>query len=187
MGIEMIVVGLDPSLRNFGMVKAELNIDTFEIKIIEMKTIETSKGSTGKNVRINSDDLARCRSIHIDLTEFLVGVKVVFAEIPVGSQSARAMTSYATCIMALATIEQPIIQLTPKELKLATTGNKEASKDEMIEWAGSTFPDAPWNRNKSGAILKKNEHLADACGAIVAGLVNEQFKSAIQLMKYAEK
>lgn len=183
----MIVVGLDPSLRNFGMVKANLDIDTLDVEILEMKTIETTKGKTGKNVRVNSDDLARCREIHISLTEFLKGVKVVFAEIPVGSQSARAMTSYATCIMALATIEQPLIQLTPKELKLATVGDREASKDEMIEWAGGAFPHAPWDRNKSGEILKKNEHLADACGAIIAGLKNEQFRSAVQLMKYAEK
>lgn len=79
-----------------------------------------------------------------------------------------------------------MIQVTPNEVKLAACKKKTASKAEMIEWATSHFPDAPWLTHKSKGELilsSKNEHLADALGAIVAGTKTDQFKYMMAAFK----
>ena len=56
----MKIVGVDPSLRNFGIVVAELDINTMEFKIQEMRLIESEDNAKkAKTVRKNSDDLRR--------------------------------------------------------------------------------------------------------------------------------
>jgi hypothetical protein len=71
-----------------------------------------------------------------------------FAELPVGSQSSRAQTSYGICLGVLACINKPLIQLTPTEIKQHVGGKKDTSKAEIIEWAVSQQPNAPWLKKK---------------------------------------
>jgi hypothetical protein len=52
----------------------------------------------------------------------------VFAELPVGSQSSRAQTSYGLCLGVLACIDKPIIQLTPNDIKMHIGGKKTPPK-----------------------------------------------------------
>ena len=172
------VVGLDPSMSAFGMSSGILDLNTgvFDLQAIEV--VETATTKT-KQVRKNSDDLERARKIQKQLTEMLLGADLVCVEIPVGSQSARAMASYGMCTGILASIDIPMIQLTATELKLAATGNKNATKKEMIAWATSTYPNANWYfRNTKGtvAFTNKNEHVADATAAIHAGVKTDEFK-----------
>lgn len=181
----MKVLGLDPSMSNFGMVLAELDISRGELDIQSMILSET-KSTKQKQVRKNSDDLERARGIQNDLEPMLNEAQMVFVEVPHGSQSARAMASYGMCIGILSRIQQPLIQLTERELKLATVGSKTATKDEMIEWAVSQQPEADW-MIRAGKLIKKNEHLADAYGAIVAGMQTDDFKSAMAILSWADK
>jgi len=115
------------------------------------------------------------------MSEFTADAKVVFAEVPHGSQSSRSAISQGACGMCLATLEQPLIQVTAKEVK-QVTGLNNATKDEMIAWATKRYPTAPW-LGKGKTILKKNEHLADAIASIEAGIESEQFRSALVLLK----
>lgn len=179
----MKVLGLDPSMSNFGIVLADLDIHTNDVSIEKMVLVET-KSTKQKQVRKNSDDLQRARLIHEKLEPMLKQVQMVFVEVPHGSQSARAMASYGMCIGILGCIEQPLIQLSERELKLATVGSKTASKEEMIEWVAKLHPEADW-LTRGGKLLKKNEHLADGAGAIHAGLTTDDFKSAVAILKYA--
>lgn len=79
-----------------------------------------------------------------------------------------------------------MIQVTPTEVKLAGTGIKTATKDEMIEAAIQRFPYAKWlTRKVKGEVklMNDNEHFADAAFVISAGIATNEFKSAIAFYK----
>jgi hypothetical protein len=181
--MSLIIVGLDPSLRNFGMMKCML--DSSGLHYISHRLIQPEINK-GKQVRKNSSDLERARMLYLELRSFLVGVDIVCVEIPVGSQSARSMASYGICIGVLSSIEQPLIQVTPSEVKLATGQTKNASKAEMITWAVNNYPDIPWmTKTQKGVTtyIADNEHLADALAALIAGTKTDTFKLSQQLLR----
>jgi hypothetical protein len=96
------------------------------------------------------------------------------------------MASYGICIGVLAACPVPMIQLTPTEVKLAMTGEKTATKEEMIAAAMKAHPYAKWMTRKYKGelgLLASNEHLADAVGAITAGIVTNEFKGMIAMMR----
>lgn len=179
------LVGLDPSMSNFGMVKGNYDLSTGEFELTHLKLAETKPDSKNKSVRKNSQDLKRATELCIAMHEFTKGATLICVEIPVGSQSARAMASYGMCIGILASLDIPLIQVTPAEVKLAATDKKTATKQEMIDWAVESFPEANWlTRTVKGVktYVAKNEHLADALAAIAAGLETEQFKQVSAIL-----
>ena len=172
------VVGLDPSMANFGMVSGVLNMKTGVFDLEVLRLVET-KASKLKQTRKNSDDLERAKQHFSALTDMVKKADLVCVEIPVGSQTARAMCSYGMCIGLLASINVPMIQVTPSEVKRAATGNKNATKGDMIDWALTQYPQAKWfSTIKKGFITYslKNEHLADAVATIHAGVLTDDFK-----------
>lgn len=179
------IVGIDPALRNLGIAKATLDLDTMEYHVYDL-ILPQSENEAGKTVRKNSDDLRRARVLYEGMVDACKGASFAIAEVPVGSQSARAMASYGICVGILAACPLPLIEVTPSEVKLAAVGFKTASKEEMIEWAMKKFPDAPWKMRKSKGVMvpvADNEHLADACAAIEAGLKTQQFKQAAAFLR----
>jgi len=181
----MIILGIDPSLNNFGFAFGEYYIEsnTYDIKHIGLSE---SPPSTDKRIRKNSDDLERIRNHRDCLAPFVKQADVVFVEIPVGSQSARAMASYGLCVGYLSCILQPLIQVMPSEVKLAACGKKTASKKDMITWATHKFPDLDWFRGKGG-FGNKNEHIADSIGAIAAGIKTDDFNGLVTMAKLYDK
>lgn len=176
----MPVVGIDPSLRNFGMVRMSIDLNSCLTKLDEFLLVETEK-EVNKTVRRNSDDLLRCQKIIKAYHAFIRdnGIKLAFSEVPTGAQSARAMFANGVITGLLASCPIPLIQVQPSETKMATVGTKTASKEEMIEWAGETYPNAPWLRHKSKGVMvltSKNEHLADAAAVVHAGMKTDQFQ-----------
>ncbi|EMB2321505.1 hypothetical protein ACN1NW_000470 [Acinetobacter baumannii] len=183
------VLGIDPSLRNFGIVVADVNLDDPDLSfsIVNMSLVKSEENKTTKKVvRKNSDDLNRAKLLHDGLKEACKGASFAICEVPVGSQSARAMASYGICIGVLSSCPLPLIQVTPTEVKMAGTGVKTATKGEMIEAAMNAHPEAKWPMRKiKGALepLGSNEHLADATFAIKAGLATDEFKTMLQMLK----
>jgi Holliday junction resolvasome RuvABC endonuclease subunit len=183
------IVGLDPSLSNFGIVKATLDINTLHYTVDDLVLVKTENEKDKKlkkTVRKNSEDLERARKLYEGMVEACQGASLAIAEVPVGSQSARAMASYGVCVGVLAACPIPLIQVTPSEVKLAGTGYKSGTKDEMIEWAMSKFPAANWLLTKRAGQMvpvAANEHLADAVGAIEAGIKTDQLKGILSLMR----
>lgn len=178
------VLGLDPSLSNLGCFKAKLAIENGKVvDLIPLKLALTkTKKNPCKTVRVNSSDVERCRLLHSGLNECLTDdVDLVFVELPVGSQSARAMVSYGACISLIASISSvPVIQLLPIDLKLAACNKKTATKQEMIDWAVKHFPEENWIKSQgSGNIHADNEHIADALASIVAGVKTDEFKTLL--------
>lgn len=175
------VLGMDPSLSNWGIVHADLDIDTLEVRVDFMKLIETEPGKI-KQVRKNSDDISRAQMLHGEVLLAQTGSTVAFCEVPHGSQSARAMASYGICVGVLGGLRVPLIELSASEVKLAALGFKTASKEEMIEAAVAKHPDAPWIK-RGGKMTAKNEHLADALFAIYAGIQTPQFATVLHMLR----
>lgn len=179
------VVGLDPSLSNFGISVGSLNIDTNDLVIERFHLVETKSGDK-KSIRVNSDDLRRASEIWKIVKPVVDEANLVFCELPVGSQSSRAQTSYGICIGVLACIQKPLIQMTPNEIKMFVGNRKDTTKEAIIQWAVEKQPNAPWLTKISKGqttLLGKNEHLADSVAAIYAGLETDQYKQAVSMMR----
>lgn len=170
---EIRIIGVDPSLRNMGIATGRLNIETFEWEVDLVQLHKTEKSKI-KTVRKSSDDYDRCRILYEALSSAEKKADLAFVEMPIGSQSADAMKSYGACIMAIASLNIPVIQVTPTQVKVRAVNDKNATKEEMIQWAYSQFPNINWLRSGK-RLIAANEHLADACAAINAGLSEDDF------------
>lgn len=184
--MKMFVAGFDPAICNFGIALAKVDIDTLEIEVVDLKLITTERENK-KQVRKSSDDVRRARAIYEEVTEYTKDTTIIFAEVPTGSQSASAakLLGIATGVLACIAGDQ-LIEVSPTEVKLASVGTKTASKEEMIAWAVAKYPDAPWLKHKvkgEWKYNKANEHLADSCGAITAGVKTDHFKQVAKLYK----
>jgi DNA repair ATPase RecN len=172
------IAGLDPSLTHFGMVKGNLDLDTNLFEITELK-LQKTEPSKIKSQRKNCDDIDRIRLLYTSMHDFIKDVDVVVAELPVGSQSARSMVSYAVSLSMLATVSTVFVPVTPIEVKMATVGSKTATKKEMIEWATTKYPNANWLTQKRLGVIElinDNEHLADATATIEAFKQTNEYK-----------
>lgn len=185
------VAGFDPSLRNWGVALGTYDTVTQELKIKTVSVIQPVL-PTGKQVRQNSEDLEAAAQLCAGARAYAKEAQVIFVEVPVGSQSARAMASYGICVGVLGALRAtgtPFFEVTPTEVKMATVGKKTASKAEMIEWATTEQPQATWPyyTEKGRQLLSqaKAEHMADAIGAIVAGIQTNPFKQAVPLLQAA--
>lgn len=182
------IVGQDPSLRNWGLAVATFNLETKKLTV-ESLALTNPVLPKGKQVRQNSSDLESAFQLYKGAIAAAEGAHVVFVEVPVGSQSARAMASYGICVGVLGALRAngiPFFEVTPNEVKLATVGNKTATKQEMIEWAMAAHPEAPWPTYKQhGATVvseAKAEHMADAIASIYAGLSCNAFKQILPFL-----
>lgn len=180
------VLGMDPSLRNWGLASGMLDLDTghFDLQLIDViQPLELQ----GKQVRNNSNDLHMAEQLASGFRGLAQRAKVIFVEVPVGSQSARAMASYGVCIGILGTLRSngiQVIEVTATEVKLALAGMKDATKGEMIAAAMTRYPQAEWPMHR-GKIANKAEHCADAVGAIHAGVKTPVFQNLMRLFETA--
>ena len=186
------VVGFDPSLRNWGIAKGVLiPSQKMQLRIDWLDVIQPVL-PTGKQVRQNSVDLESAKQLCEGAWKAAQGAHAIFVEVPVGSQSARAMASYGICVGvlgALRTSGVPFFEVTPTEVKLASTGKKTATKAEMIEWGVKQHPEAQWPTYLSNGTIKiseaKAEHMADAIAAIYAGIACNSFQQMLAFTKVA--
>lgn len=182
------VVGLDPSLRNWGVAVGTYDIVAKALTIQRLDVLNPVI-STGKKVRQNSLDLESAHQLYKGAAAAVKDAHAVFVEVPVGSQSARAMASYGICVGVLGAVRgegTPFFEVTPTEVKLAGFGTKTATKQEMIKWAVAKHPEAGWPTYKqNGTMLvseAKAEHQADAIAAIYAGIACVPFQQMLRLI-----
>ena len=182
------VVGFDPSMSNFGICKAELEVtgqQTPEIIIIDLQLIKT-EGESKKGVIKQSDDLRRAKDIYGHMILACQGNNLAFSEIPLGNAAMynNAILSAGMMVGILAACPIPLIQVFPKDVKIAAVGHPHAVKEEMIDWAINRYPTAPWlmrKRKEAMVPIAANEHLADAVATIEAGIRTTQFQQAIAI------
>ena len=177
------VVGFDPSLRNWGISIG--NYDTVSKRlIIEKVDVTQPVLSTNKQVRTNSLDLESSKQLAEAAIEACKGARAIFVEVPVGSQSARAMASYGICVGVLGTLRAmgiPFFEVSPSEVKLVSVGKATATKKDMINWMIKSHPEALLPLHNGKVIESKAEHMADATAAIHAGVESTLFKQMLTI------
>ncbi|MGV8863225.1 MAG: hypothetical protein ACOH2T_18925 [Pseudomonas sp.] len=177
------VVGFDPSLRNWGVAVSQLDLTSGLLDTPSLSLVQTTNGK-GKQVRQNSADLQVAEELATAALALARKAKVVFVECPVGSQSSRAMASYGICVGILGAIRAegiPLIEVTPLEVKLVMSGLKTATKHQMIDAAVNAYPGANWPMHQGKVSASKAEHMADAIGAIHAGVRTPTFQNLMRL------
>lgn len=181
------VVGMDPSLTGWGIAESVLDISTGILDTPKLSLIQPIKDKS-KQIRQNSVDLGVSEQLSLGAFKAARHAKAVFVEAPVGSQSARAMASYGICMGILGALKSegvPLYEVNATEVKLALAGKKDATKREMIDKASEFYPEANFFRQK-GHLIDKNEHVADAIGAIHAGINTPMFQSLMKLLEKGE-
>jgi Holliday junction resolvasome RuvABC endonuclease subunit len=191
------VLGIDPSLTHTGYAIAEVcTVKRQIVRVIETATIITAP-TKSKQVRKSSDDMHRARVIAGALSSAITehSIKVGSAEIPSGSQSASAIKAFGISIGILASLTIPLIELSPREVKMATVGKATADKEDMVRWAVTKTVNDPivWNTSKAandwaiphgkGFVTKTVEHEADAICGIEAAIKSEQFRQLCAMLQ----
>lgn len=182
------LVGMDPSLTNWGLASGEFDLITGILTTPFIQLINPLE-LQGKQIRVNSKDLHRSEQLAKGVWETVQNARAIFVEVPVGSQSARSMASYGVCVGILGFIRalgKPIIEVTATESKIALTGNKNATKRDMIEAAYQYYPEANWligtKGKEKGKLINSNEHMADAIGSIHSGVNTPVFQQLMTIL-----
>ena len=182
--MQIPVAGFDPSFTNWGIAEGQLDLDTGYLENVRLEIVSTEKGKA-KQVRTNSDDLQRCEELARKALEVGRRCKAIFVEVPVGSQNASGMKTYDVVCGILGTLRAEgiqIIEVTPTEVKKTFTGNKNATKEQMIAQAVQLYPDANFPMHR-GQIASKAEHVADALAAIHAGVSTPIFQNLLRILR----
>lgn len=184
------VAGFDPSLKNWGIAEATLDLETGFLSTPSLSVIQPRDDDGKKKVRKNSTDLEKAEQLASGAFAAAARSKVIFVEVPHGSQSSRAMASYGICLGILGALkarDMEIIEVSAMENKKGFTGSKSATKEEMIAEALKLYPSANWPRRGGEIIVGKAEHMADAIAAIHSGVNTPMFKNLMRLLTVTTK
>lgn len=190
--MQIPVLGMDPSLRNWGLARGLLDLETGVLDIVDLVIIHTEKEKQ-KQTRVNTQDIARCEEIASVVYQHMLKSKIVFVETPVGSQNAASMKSYGICVAILGmarSLGVQIIEVNALDTKKIFTGNKNATKKEMIEKALELYPNANFPRERgkaTGRVVDAAEHVADAIATIHSGVLTPEFQNMMRLLAEVKK
>lgn len=155
------LVGFDPSLRNWGFCVATYNTQT---KALDIYSGDVIQYQPDKSLRQNLQDLATANALYRALKPLVEQADYYVAELPIGSQSSRAMVSYALCIGILGSFKHTnpkLYTVTPNQVKKQVTTN--ASKQEIIDWCIDKYPTIlSWLAKPKS----KREHICDSIVAL---------------------
>lgn len=184
------VMGIDAAFSNVGFAIADVDLTDPShpvVKVVHLDILQTEGvKKRPKGVPRSHDDLRRARLAVTKIRDLqrIWEPDYVVAEVPFGSQSARASWALGIALGVLASVPG-LIEVTPRQVK-AATGEPHADKDLMIEWAMDLHPDAGWRTRKlKGNVVQVasvNEHIADALATIYAGLDTKDFKSGTGIL-----
>ena len=183
------ILGADPSFSNWGLAQGVYDPVTSKLTITGLDVIKPVLNKD-KQTRQNSIDIERSKQLSKGFIDAIRQSDVIAAEIPHGSQSARAMASYGVCIGILGMVcnmRVPLIQVNAIETRKVITGKKEATKAQAIAWAMAKHPEAPWPmktvQGVTSVVEGTAEHMADAIAAIYAAMETDTFKTMAMLAK----
>lgn len=165
------VVGIDAGFVHTGI--SIFNVINGKLQFHSCKSIGTEKAGKKKQVRVADDDSDRVMKLIIDLDKFLtdngVDANDVYCviELPTGgAQGARAnrtMGIITGAIVTFVTLKNiPVEYVSPNDVKIAVTGKKTASKDEIMDRIRKMLSKYSLPKTKT-----EFEHIADSIGAIL--------------------
>lgn len=169
------ILGLDPSLNNWGIALAKYDTSTQELSILQGNVLQTKPDKANKQ---NIQDLYSAEFLYTNLKPSFEFVDIISAELPYGSQTSRAMVSYALCIGVLGSLKHTnpnVVPVTPQQVK-NVVGSSTASKKEVINWVKNNHQEVLSWLPKA---VSKSEHICDAIVSIHVMLNTKQFKDYI--------
>ncbi len=169
------VMGVDPGFANTGIVGVEFDKDLHDSRIIYKALVRTQKSAKKLNIRKNSDAQRRHSEVGMAFNRALgiIQPDVISMESVSFVRNASTMCNiggawYGLYYMVLG-LPIHMVDYTPQELKVAATGKKTASKQDMIDAVEAQWP----GQMKWDDITKsKREHVADAAIAAWAAIVD---------------
>lgn len=173
-------------MRSWGLAFSHLDLVTGVLDVPQLSVVKTGEEPRGKQVRVNSYDIEAAQTLYGEVLPLVLASKVIFVEAPVGSQSSSAMKGYGMCLGILGALRAqgiPLIEVTATEVKKALANSRTATKDQMIQAAVAEYPTANWPRHRNEIAASRAEHMADAIGAIHAGVNTQQFQNLLRLFK----
>jgi len=166
---------MDPSLRNWAVVSATL-IDNV-LKIHTTTIIKTANHPI-KSTKQSVSDINAASLLYKSLLPYIKEADVICIEVPHGSQSSRAMASYAICVSLIGALQHTnpnMVYVSANDVKKVVRTDKDhkPTKKEVIQWVRDKHPEAPLPNTLSA------EHPCDAIVAIYAAMETKQFKEYI--------
>lgn len=157
------VIAFDPSFNNWGYSFGLLDKNGLTITDTGVLKNKPDKAKRNQNLK----DYDRCKELSQSITTLIRGCDLLCVELPVGSQSSRAMVSYAVCVALTATLDIDTQICTPHEVK-RFVGSNTASKDDVINWVKQKHPHLDLSTKT------KAEHIADSIVAMYVGLTKRE-------------
>lgn len=178
------IIGFDPSLRNWGYCIATYDTFTRSLEFTDGGVIHSKPSKEFK--RKNLEDLQSVTQLYSGLDNLLKKHQpdYLVAELPIGSQSSRAMVSYAACISLCSVMAYgdgqktiPLLSVTPYSVKKQVSGTTEATKEEVINWVKENYPQAyEWVDQYPKT---KQEHICDAIVAVHCAVINQTMEDIV--------
>lgn len=169
----MKIIGLDPSISNWGIAKGTLSEDNV-LKITDISTLSL-KGLLNPKVKKSLNNMRLSNLLYTQLKEDLKDADIVCVEVPHGCKSATAACNLymVHAILGILDKDKDFVLVTPFDIKKVV--GKETKRD-IIEWAYARHPEAPWLMRNGLPQLNVSEHQADAIAAIYAASNKLAFK-----------
>ena len=180
------IVGLDPSLRNWGIAIGSVPLDTGIMKVTDLSTVHTHPLDDPK-ISKSTWDIQSARTLYTGVQDAIKDADIVCVEVPYGSQDVKAAVGRGICLGILGSLTgKHFIYVTPQSVK-KIIGDPKATKAESVALAVKRHPEANWPTHHGKVSVTKAEHQADAIHAIYAAAQTKQFKSIIQEYNHANQ
>ena len=177
---QLKIVGLDPSLRNWGIAIGSAPLDTGIMTIDDLRTVQTEPQPQGGKVRAGTWDIQSAYTLFDGVFEVVKDADIVCIEVPTGSQDAKAALGRGICLGIIGSLySNKLIFVTPQSVK-KIIGSPSATKAESVDLAVRRHPEAPWPMYRGKVSVGKAEHAADAIHAIYAAAQTNKFKQLIK-------
>lgn len=184
-------IGIDPGLASVGV--SVVRITRAGLQPVAAMVIRTQKAARKRRVRAADDNFERIITIAGTLREVVDAYKpvAVCAESMSWPRNAANAAKMALCWGAMAALIEarglPVVQISPQELKLALTGKRNATKEEVEAALCERFGAAALNKAGIKDIPRfQQEHAIDALAAVVASEGAEVIRMARQMVHGTE-
>lgn len=176
----MRILGIDPGFAKLGWCLAEY--DGNAPSVLHMGVLETTKDT--RKVLACVDNVRRAQEIRDGLMSLTaLYVDVFCAEAMSFPRNASSAAKVAMAWGVIASVAQdihvPIVQVSPQQIKVATTGSLKASKVRVGQELCRMCPEIV--SMLEPLAVNKREHPIDALGAIVAALGSEVIKMGLRV------
>lgn len=170
-----IILSLDPSFAATGYVVLR-RPKGGKMSLVTFDWIPTHKSRAARQ-SVTLDDMRRAQEIACRLITVINHYKptVLCSEVPLGSQSAVASKGLAIVKGVVATLVQVYevlpIYLNPFQVKKGVCGNKDATKEEVIQAVERVIPELKQNvyrKNRNGRFTPLHEAVCDAAAVAIA-------------------